>query len=125
MARKKIVPEEEVSKPVMAEKTTAANADDAAPADLMPDSNAEESATSEAVPTETLLEGINGNDAEGSVQAEKPESISAGKASEEAMSVEDASASEEELPAGSERADASIEEMTTEPESASDALKKG
>ena len=38
------------------------------------------------------------------------------------MSVEDASVSEEELPAGSERADASIEEMTTEPESASDAL---
>lgn len=59
MARKKIVPEEEVSKPVMAEETTAANADDAAPADLMPDSNAEESATSEAVPTETSLEGIN------------------------------------------------------------------
>lgn len=122
MARKKIVPEEEVSKPVMAEKTTAANADDAAPADLMPDSNAEESATSEAVPTETLLEGINGNDAEGSVQAEKSESISAEKASEEAMSVEDASVSEEELPAGSERADASIEEVTTEPESASSAL---
>ena len=122
MARKKIVPEEEVSKPVMAEETTAANADDAAPADLMPDSNAEESATSEAVPTETLLEGINGNDAEGSVQAEKPESVSAEKASEEAMSVEDASVSEEELPAGSEHADASIEEMTTEPESASDAL---
>ena len=122
MARKKIIPEEEVSKPVMAEETTAANVDDAAPADLMPDSNAEESITSEAVPTETLLEGINGNDAEGSVQAEKSESISAEKASEEAMSVEDASVSEEELPAGSERADASIEEMTTEPESASDAL---
>ena len=122
MARKKIIPEEEVSKPVMAEETTAANADDAAPADLMPDSNAEESATSEAVPTETLLEGINGNDAEGSVQAEKSESISAEKASEEAMSVEDASVSEEELPAGSEHADASIEEVTTEPESASDAL---
>lgn len=29
MARKKIVPEEEVSKPAMAEETTAANADDA------------------------------------------------------------------------------------------------
>lgn len=122
MARKKIIPEEEVSKPAMSEETTAANVDDAAPADLMPDSNAEESITSEAVPTETLLEGINGNDAEGSVQAEKSESISAEKASEEAMSVEDASVSEEELPAGSECADASIEEMTTEPESASDAL---
>ena len=122
MARKKIIPEEEVSKPVMAEETTAANADDVAPADLMPDSNAEESATSEAVPTETLLEGINGNDAEGSVQAEKSESISAEKASEEAMPVEDASVSEEELPTESECADASIKEMTTEPESASDAL---
>ena len=122
MARKKIVPEEEVSKPAMAEETTATDVDDEAPADLMPDSNAEESATSEAVPTETLLEGINGNDAEGSVQAEKSESISAEKASEEAMSVEDASVSEEELPAGSEHADASIEEVTTEPESASDAL---
>lgn len=122
MARRKIVPEEEVSKPAMAEETTATDVDDEAPADLMPDSNAEESATSEAVPTETLLEGINGNDAEGSVQAEKSESISAEKASEEAMSVEDASVSEEELPAGSEHADASIEEVTTEPESASDAL---
>lgn len=85
MARKKIVPEEEVSKPVMAEEITAGNADNAAPADLMPDSNAEESITSEAVPTETLLEGINENDAEGSVQTEKPESVSAEKASEEAM----------------------------------------
>lgn len=122
MARKKIVPEEEVSKPVMAEETTAANADDAAPADLMPDSNAEESATSEAVPTETSLEDINGNDAEGSVQMEKPESVSAEKASEEAMPVEGVSGSEEELPAESERADASIGEVTTEPESASDAL---
>ena len=122
MARKKIVPEEEVSKPAMSEETTAANADDAAPADLMPDSNAEESATSEAVPTETLLEGINENDAEGSVQTEKPESVSAEKASEEAMPVEDVSVSEEELPAESEHADASIEEMTTEPESASNAL---
>ena len=35
MARKKIVPEEEVSKPAMEEGTTAANVDDAAPADLM------------------------------------------------------------------------------------------
>ena len=122
MARKKIIPEEEVSKPVMAEETTAANADDAAPADLMPDSNAEESATSEAVPTETSLEGLNENDAEGSVQTEKPESVSAEKASEEAMPVEDASVSEEELPTESECADASIKEMTTEPESASDAL---
>ena len=41
MARKKIVSEEEVSKPAMAEETTEANADDAAPADLMPGSNAE------------------------------------------------------------------------------------
>ena len=122
MARKKIVSEEEVSKPAMAEETTEANADDAAPADLMPGSNAEESITSEATPTETSLEGINGNDAEGSVQTEKPESVSAEKASEEAMPVEDASVSEEELPAESERADASIEEVTTEPESASDAL---
>lgn len=39
MARKKIVSEEEVSKPAMAEETTEANADDAAPADLMPGSN--------------------------------------------------------------------------------------
>ena len=31
MARKKIVPEEEVSKPVMAEEITAGNADNAAP----------------------------------------------------------------------------------------------
>ena len=122
MARKKIVPEEEVSKPVMAEEITAGNADNAAPADLMPDSNAEESITSEAVPTETLLEGINENDAEGSVQTEKPESVSAEKASEEAMLVEGVSVSEEELPAESERADAAIEEVTTEPESASDAL---
>ena len=38
------------------------------------------------------------------------------------MPVEDASVSEEELPAESEHADASIEEMTTEPESASNAL---
>ena len=103
------------------EETTAANVDDAAPADLMPDSNAEESITSEAVPTETLLEGINGNDAESSVQTEKPESVSAEKASEKAMLAEAASASEEELSAESERADASIEEVTTEPESASDA----
>ena len=122
MARKKIVPEEEVSKPVMAEETTAANADDAAPADLMPDSNAEESITSEATPTETSLEGINENDAEGSVQTEKPESVSAEKASEEAMLAEATYASEEELSAESERTDASVEEMTTEPESASNAL---
>lgn len=122
MARKKIVPEEEVSKPAMEEGTTAANVDDAAPADLMPGSNAEESITSEATPTETSLEGINGNDAEGSVQTEKPESVSAEKSMEEAMPVEAASASEEELPTESECADASIEEMTTEPESASDAL---
>ncbi len=122
MARKKIVPEEEVSKPAMSEETTAANVDDAAPADLMPDSNAEERTASEAVPTETSLEGINENDAEGSVQTEKPASVSAEKASEEAMPVEDASVFEEELPTESECADASIKEMTTEPESASDAL---
>lgn len=106
----------------MAEETTAANADDAAPADLMPDSNAEESITSEATPTETSLEGINENDAEGSVQTEKPESVSAEKASEEAMLAEATYASEEELSAESERTDASVEEMTTEPESASNAL---
>ena len=53
MARKKIVLEEEVSKSAMAEETTAANVDDAAHTDLRPGSNAEESATSEAVPTET------------------------------------------------------------------------
>lgn len=64
MARKKIVLEEEVSKSAMAEETTAANVDDAAPADLRPGSNAEESATLEAVPTETSLEGINENDTE-------------------------------------------------------------
>ena len=122
MARKKIVPEEEVSKPAMEEGTTAANVDDAAPADLMPGSNTEESITSEATPTETSLEGINGNDAEGSAQTEKPESVSAEKASEEAMPVEDVSVSEEELPTESERTDASVEEMTTEPESASNAL---
>ena len=40
MARRKIVPEEEVSKPAMAEETTATDVDDEAPADLMPDSNA-------------------------------------------------------------------------------------
>lgn len=122
MARKKIVLEEEVSKSAMAEETTAANVDDAAHTDLRPGSNAEESATSEAVPTETLLEGISRNDAEGSVQTEKPESVSAEKSMEEAMPVEATSASEEELPTESECADASIEEMTTEPESASDAL---
>ena len=97
MARKKIVLEEEVSKSAMAEETTAANVDDAAHTDLRPGSNAEESATSEAVPTETLLEGISRNDAEGSVQTEKPESVSAEKSMEEAMPVEAASASEEEL----------------------------
>lgn len=106
MARKKIVPEEEVSKPAMEEGTTAANVDDAAPADLMPGSNTEESITSEATPTETSLEGINGNDAEGSAQTEKPGSVSAEKASEEAMPVEDVSVSEEELPTESERTDA-------------------
>ena len=68
MARRKIVPEEEVSKPAMAEETTATDVDDEAPADLMPDSNAEESATSEAVPTETLLEGINGKVKSGGIQ---------------------------------------------------------
>ena len=122
MARKKIVPEEEVSKPAMAEETTAANVDDVAPADLMPDSNAEESITLEAVPTETSLEGINENDTEEPARAEKPESASAEKALEETMSAEAASASEEELSVESEREDASIEEVTTEPKSASDAL---
>lgn len=122
MARKKIVPEEEVSKPAMAEETTAANVDDVAPADLMPDSNAEESITLEVVPTETSLEGINENDTEEPARAEKPESASAEKALEETMSAEAASASEEELSVESEREDASIEEVTTEPKSASDAL---
>ena len=60
----------------MAEETTAANVDDAAPADLRPGSNAEESATLEAVPTETSLEGINENDTEEPARAEKPESAS-------------------------------------------------
>mgnify|MGYP000095182996 CR=1 FL=1 len=122
MARKKIVLEEEVSKSAMAEETTAANVDDAAPADLRPGSNAEESATLEAVPTETSLEGINENDTEEPARAEKPESASAEKASEETMSAEAASASEKELSVESEREDASIEEVTTEPESALDAL---
>ena len=94
MARKKIVLEEEVSKSAMAEETTAANVDDAAPAD----------------------------DTEEPARAEKPESASAEKASEETMSAEAASASEKELSVESEREDASIEEVTTEPESALDAL---
>ena len=86
MARKKIDPEEEVSKPCAWKKEPRGQtSDDAAPADLMPGSKARRQKDHVGSNSHRglRLRASNGNDAEGSAQTEKPESVSAEKASEE------------------------------------------